>query len=168
MGCGGRINTQINDFVKGNDLEKNSYAIYEVLESSRHIVAIIRGPPELHTNTESSRLISEYQIIIRSLDPTVNLQQRYGTSEHSSQTGVICLDILREQWTAITIGSVLVSIQTFLSSPKPNDPQDAVVANQFLTQRYLWHKTAKYCTFVYAMDDEYKKKIHKNYFKDYD
>ncbi len=45
MGCGGRINTQINDFVKGNDLEKNSYAIYEVLESSRHIVAIIRGPP---------------------------------------------------------------------------------------------------------------------------
>ncbi len=86
----------------------------------------------------------------------------------SSQTGVICLDILREQWTAITIGSVLVQIQTFLSSPEPNDPQDTIVANQFLTQRYLWNKAAKYCTFVYAMDDEYKKKIHKNRFKDYD
>jgi ubiquitin-conjugating enzyme (huntingtin interacting protein 2) len=77
----------------------------------------------------------------------------------SSQTGVIYLDILREQWmAAITIGSVLVSIQTFLSSPEPNDLQYYVVANQFLTQRDLWHKTAKYCTFVYAMDEEYKKK----------
>jgi ubiquitin-conjugating enzyme (huntingtin interacting protein 2) len=79
------------------------------------------------------------------------------------------LDILKEQWAAaITIASVLVSIQTFLSSPEPNDPQDAVVANQFLTQRDLWHKTAKYWTFIYAMDEEYKKKIDNNYFKDYD
>ncbi len=46
MGCGGRINRQIKDLMKNNDLEKNSYAIHEMLESSRHIVAIVRSLPE--------------------------------------------------------------------------------------------------------------------------
>jgi ubiquitin-conjugating enzyme (huntingtin interacting protein 2) len=168
MGCSGRINREIKDLMKDNDLEKNSYAIHEVLESS-HILAIIRGPP----GTPYEGGVFEIDIRIPKNYPFTPPNCKFSTKiwhpNISSQTGVICLDILKEQWAAaITIGSVLLSIQTFLSSPEPNDPQDAVVANQFLTQRDLWHKTAKYWTFIYAMDEEYKKKIDKNHFKDYD
>lgn len=42
----------------------------------------------------------------------------------SSQNGAICLDILKEQWSpALTIKTVLLSLQALLSSPEPDDPQ---------------------------------------------
>mmetsp|Transcript_26400 Transcript_26400/g.60824 ORF Transcript_26400/g.60824 Transcript_26400/m.60824 type:complete len:137 (+) Transcript_26400:156-566(+) len=47
----------------------------------------------------------------------------------SSQTGAICLDILKDQWSpALTIKTALLSLQALLCSPEPSDPQDAEVA----------------------------------------
>ena len=47
----------------------------------------------------------------------------------SSQTGAICLDILKNEWTpALTIRTALISLQALLCSPEPDDPQDAEVA----------------------------------------
>ncbi|GER54193.1 ubiquitin-conjugating enzyme family protein [Striga asiatica] len=49
----------------------------------------------------------------------------------SSQSGAICLDILKDQWSpALTLKTALLSIQALLSAPEPDDPQDAVVARQ--------------------------------------
>lgn len=49
----------------------------------------------------------------------------------SSQSGAICLDILKDQWSpALTLKTALISIQALLSTPEPDDPQDAVVAQQ--------------------------------------
>lgn len=51
----------------------------------------------------------------------------------SSQSGAICLDILKDQWSpALTLKTALVSIQALLSAPEPKDPQDAVVAEQVI------------------------------------
>ena len=42
----------------------------------------------------------------------------------SSQTGAICLDILSTRWAAaMTLRTVLLSIQALMESPEPNDPQ---------------------------------------------
>lgn len=42
----------------------------------------------------------------------------------SSQTGAICLDILKDQWSpALTIKTALLSIQALLSAAEPTDPQ---------------------------------------------
>ena len=41
----------------------------------------------------------------------------------SSQTGAICLDILKNEWTpALTIRTALISLQALLCSPEPDDP----------------------------------------------
>ena len=49
----------------------------------------------------------------------------------SSQNGAICLDILKDQWSpALTLKTALLSLQALLSTPEPDDPQDAVVAQQ--------------------------------------
>ncbi|ERE91460.1 ubiquitin-conjugating enzyme E2 K-like protein [Cricetulus griseus] len=49
----------------------------------------------------------------------------------SSVTGAICLDILKDQWAAaMTLRTVLLSLQALLAAAEPDDPQDAVVANQ--------------------------------------
>lgn len=50
----------------------------------------------------------------------------------SSQTGAICLDILKNEWTpALTIRTALISLQALLCAPEPDDPQDAVVAQMY-------------------------------------
>ena len=50
----------------------------------------------------------------------------------SSVTGAICLDILKDQWAAaMTLRTVLLSLQALLAAPEPDDPQDAVVARQY-------------------------------------
>ena len=47
----------------------------------------------------------------------------------SSQTGAICLDILKNEWTpALTIRTALISLQALMCCPEADDPQDAEVA----------------------------------------
>ncbi|CAD5162865.1 unnamed protein product [Musa acuminata subsp. malaccensis] len=51
----------------------------------------------------------------------------------SSQHGAICFDIRKDQWSpAFTSKIALLSPQALLSAPEPDDPKDAVVAQQYL------------------------------------
>ncbi|KAL5724439.1 E2 ubiquitin-conjugating enzyme [Ranunculus cassubicifolius] len=69
----------------------------------------------------------------------------------SSQNGAICLDILKDQWSpALTLKTALVSLQALLSSPEPDDPQDAVVAQQYLRDYQTFVATARYWTDTFA------------------
>lgn len=69
----------------------------------------------------------------------------------SSQTGAICLDILKDQWSpALTIKTALLSLQALMCSPEPGDPQDAEVAKMYTTDRKKFDKTAKFWTDTYA------------------
>ena len=62
----------------------------------------------------------------------------------SSANGFICLDILKTKWSpALTIKTALISLQALLASPEPDDPQDGVVAKQYLTDFKEYQKTAK-------------------------
>lgn len=80
----------------------------------------------------------------------------------SSQTGAICLDILKDQWSpALTIKTALVSLQALLSVPEPNDPQDAQVASQYLKDKKAFEETAKNWTDTYATNKGLSDKIQK-------
>nr|XP_043616574.1 ubiquitin-conjugating enzyme E2 27 [Erigeron canadensis] len=69
----------------------------------------------------------------------------------SSQSGAICLDILKDQWSpALTLKTALLSIQALLSAPEPDDPQDAVVAQQYLKDYATFASTARYWTESFA------------------
>jgi ubiquitin-conjugating enzyme (huntingtin interacting protein 2) len=69
----------------------------------------------------------------------------------SSQTGAICLDILKDQWSpALTIKTALLSLQALLCAPEPTDPQDAEVAQMYLNKRDEFNQTAKFWTDMYA------------------
>nr|DAD34144.1 TPA_asm: hypothetical protein HUJ06_004784 [Nelumbo nucifera] len=69
----------------------------------------------------------------------------------SSQNGAICLDILKDQWSpALTLKTALLSLQALLSAPEPDDPQDAVVAQQYLRDYPTFVGTARYWTETFA------------------
>ena len=78
----------------------------------------------------------------------------------SSQTGAICLDILKNEWTpALTIRTALISLQALLCAPEPDDPQDSVVAKQYKTDRELYNLTAKQWVEQYAQEIDITKKM---------
>lgn len=69
----------------------------------------------------------------------------------SSQTGAICLDILKDEWSPVlTLKTVLLSLQALLCSPEPDDPQDAEVASMYKTSYETFAQTAKFWTETYA------------------
>ena len=71
----------------------------------------------------------------------------------SSQTGAICLDILKDQWSpALTIKTALLSLQALMDSPEPDDPQDAEAAKQYKTDREGFNRTAKFWNETYASE----------------
>ncbi|GMM49931.1 E2 ubiquitin-conjugating protein [Starmerella bacillaris] len=69
----------------------------------------------------------------------------------SSQTGAICLDILKDKWTPVySLLSILISLQQLLDSPNAADPQDAEVAKVYNERPEEFERTAKEWTARYA------------------
>ncbi|KAJ1377500.1 Ubiquitin-conjugating enzyme E2 [Sesbania bispinosa] len=80
----------------------------------------------------------------------------------SSQSGAICLDILKDQWSpALTLKTALLSVQALLSAPQPDDPQDAVVAKQYLNEHQTFVSTARYWTESFAKPSSIEDKVQK-------
>jgi ubiquitin-conjugating enzyme (huntingtin interacting protein 2) len=50
----------------------------------------------------------------------------------------------------MTLRTVLLSLQALLAAAEPDDPQDAVVANQFRENHEMFCKTAKVCDLIYS------------------
>ncbi|KAI8843330.1 ubiquitin-conjugating enzyme/RWD-like protein [Chytriomyces cf. hyalinus JEL632] len=69
----------------------------------------------------------------------------------SSQTGAICLDILKDQWSPVlTLKTALISLQSLMSDPAADNPQDAQVARHYLSDRKGFDDTAREWTRTYA------------------
>ncbi|XP_062864579.1 ubiquitin-conjugating enzyme E2Kb (UBC1 homolog, yeast) isoform X1 [Trichomycterus rosablanca] len=66
---------------------------------------------------------------------------------------------------AMTLRTVLLSLQALLAAAEPDDPQDAVVANQYKQNPEMFKQTARLWSHVYAgapvSSSEYARKIDK-------
>ena len=143
-----RIKKEYQDLQK----EKNSNVQVKLVNNDiRHWKGRIKGP----IDTCYQGGIFDVDIVIPNEYPFKPPKMKFDTKiwhpNISSVTGAICLDILKNEWTpALTIRTALISLQALMCEPVPNDPQDAVVAKQYMSDIKLFYQTAKHWVEEYA------------------
>jgi len=128
-----------------------------------HWKAVIKGPVGTPYEGGIFRIDIHLPPDYPFVPPKMKYETRIWHPNISSESGAICLDILKNEWSpALTIRTALISLQALMSAPEPDDPQDAVVASQYKKSLTEFNSTAKYWTETYASgasEDEAIKKL---------
>jgi len=148
-----RIQREFNEVTKSDEVAKNLIHIELVNNSLVELRGRIAGPPDTPYEGGTFHLEIKIPETYPFNPPKVKFVTRIWHPNISSVTGAICLDILKDQWAAaMTIRTVLLSLQALLAAAEPDDPQDAVVAKQYKDGFDMFRLTAKHWTAVYAFE----------------
>jgi len=159
-----RIKREFKEVVKSEEVARCAIRIDLLNDSWTQLRGEIAGPPD--TPYEGGTFALE--IVVPETYPFNPPKVRFLTKiwhpNISSVTGAICLDILKDQWAAaMTLRTVLLSLQALLSAAEPDDPQDAIVARQFKEHPSIFRATAQHWTGIYAggpfLNNEYKQRV---------
>jgi len=129
--------------------------------NSKHLIGVIKGPADTPYSGGTFRVDITIPNDYPFDPPKMKFMTKMWHPNVSSQTGAICLDILKDAWSpALTMKTALMSLQALMCAPEPNDPQDAEVANMFKRSYDQFASTARFWTETYAMEGSEVKEVH--------
>ncbi|KAF0295855.1 Ubiquitin-conjugating enzyme E2 [Amphibalanus amphitrite] len=146
-----RIKREFKEVIKSEEIAKSMIKVELVNDNYSQLRGEISGPPD--TPYEGGHFVLDIKIpeTYPFNPPKVRFLTRIWHPNISSVTGAICLDILKDQWAAaMTLRTVLLSLQALMAAAEPDDPQDAVVARQYKERPDMFRNTATHWTNKYA------------------
>uniref|UniRef100_A0A1B6CT36 E2 ubiquitin-conjugating enzyme n=1 Tax=Clastoptera arizonana TaxID=38151 RepID=A0A1B6CT36_9HEMI len=146
-----RIRREFKEVIKSEEVAKCAIRLELIDDNYTELKGEITGPPE--TPYEGGNFVLEIKIpeTYPFNPPKVRFITKIWHPNISSVTGAICLDILKDQWAAaMTLRTVLLSLQALMAAAEPDDPQDAVVARQYKEDIDMFRLTARHWTSIYA------------------
>uniref|UniRef100_T1GGG3 E2 ubiquitin-conjugating enzyme n=1 Tax=Megaselia scalaris TaxID=36166 RepID=T1GGG3_MEGSC len=146
-----RIKREFKEVIKSEEIVQCSIKVELINDNWTELRGEIAGPPD--TPYEGGKFILEIKVpeTYPFNPPKVRFITRIWHPNISSVTGAICLDILKDNWAAaMTLRTVLLSLQALLAAAEPDDPQDAVVATQYKENHPMFMLTARHWTSAYA------------------
>ena len=163
-----RLQRELADF-HSNPADRQIYFIETVDDNVFDLRGHLNGPPDSPYAGGTFRLEVKVPETYPFQPPKCKFITRLWHPNVSSQTGVICLDILKDKWAAsLTIRTIMLSLQALLTSAEPDDPQDGMVARQYKEKPEMYKLTAAYWTYVFAIElktpemNEYFKNMNAN------
>lgn len=146
-----RIKREFKEVISSQEIEECSIKVELVKDNWTELKGEIAGPPDTPYAGGKFELEIKVPETYPFNPPKVRFITKIWHPNVSSVTGAICLDILKENWAAaMTLRTVLLSLQALLSAAEPDDPQDAVVATQYKENYEMFKVTAKHWTTAYA------------------
>ncbi|KAI6032223.1 hypothetical protein PISMIDRAFT_684685 [Pisolithus microcarpus 441] len=120
-----------------------------------HLKGCFSGPE----GTPYENGIFEADVIFPYAYPHCPMQVKFITKVYhpniSPVSGAICVNILQDHWSpALTLRTVLISVQALLSSPEPSDSLHTEALQHFMVDRRSFEETARYWTRIYARSPE--------------
>ncbi|KAI8360514.1 putative ubiquitin protein ligase [Mortierella sp. GBAus27b] len=119
-------------------------------DNVRYLDVTITGPPESAFEGGAFKL----EIFLPEEYPLIPPMVRFLTRIYHpniDRLGRICLDVLKDKWSPATqIKAVLLSIQTLLLTPNPDDPLVADIAESWKQNESAAMQTAREWTKTYA------------------
>mmetsp|Transcript_15057 Transcript_15057/g.17038 ORF Transcript_15057/g.17038 Transcript_15057/m.17038 type:complete len:167 (+) Transcript_15057:345-845(+) len=123
-------------------------------DNLRHFNVILSGPSE----TPYEDGVFSLELFLPADYPMAPPKVRFLTRIYHpniDKLGRICLDILKDKWSpALQIRTVLLSIQALLSTPEPDDPLDAKIAEHWKSNKSDAEATARLWTKTFAVPQE--------------
>lgn len=119
-----RIKREFKEASKNVNNSTETIKIEMIHDSLMELKGEIIGPPD--TPYEGGRFVLRIEIpeSYPFKPPHVQFVTKIWHPNISSVTGVICLDVLKDEWiAAMTLRTALLSIQALLSSAEADDPQ---------------------------------------------
>ncbi|KAM0004539.1 putative ubiquitin-conjugating enzyme E2, UBA-like superfamily, Ubiquitin-associated [Helianthus debilis subsp. tardiflorus] len=145
----GRVQKELQDCNK--DINVSGISVNPKLDNLVNLIGTIPGPVATPYEGGTFKIDIDLPDAYPFEPPRMKFATKVWHPNISSQSGAICLDILKDQWSpALTLKTALLSIQALLSAPEPDDPQDAVVAQQYLKDYQTFASTARYWTESFA------------------
>ncbi|XP_034671166.1 ubiquitin-conjugating enzyme E2-22 kDa-like [Drosophila subobscura] len=146
-----RIKREFQEVMSSEVITQCSIKIELVNDNWTELRGEIAGPPD--TPYEGGKFVLDIKMPHNYpfRPPKVRFVTAIWHPNVSSMTGTICLDILKSNWAAaMSLRTILLSVQSLLASAEPDDPQDAVVGRQFLRNYDMFQMTAEHWTNAYA------------------
>ena len=145
-----RIQREYLEFVRIEEISAYGIQLGLVGDDFTELEGTIEGPPDTPYEGGTYKLEIKIPDTYPFNPPKVRFLTKIWHPNVCSVTGAICL-VLEDQWAAaMTLRTVLLSLQLLMADPEPDEPQATVVGWQYSDNHSMFQKTARHWAAAFA------------------